>query len=119
MNRTTARKLATTIALALLALSALTVLMGCEVCKTIDKAIWSPDPTGITVGTPGTPATPGTQPGTSPPIAEIIAAVLGLFGFGGMAKWLHSSVKNGQVTTDDLEVRVAALEAARTKTSNK
>lgn len=65
---------------------------GCTRMMEVDKLLWQP------------PIAPGVDPdpGQAPPIIQIIAGALALFGFGGMAAWVRK-ISNNSATKCDLD----------------
>lgn len=80
-------------------LVALWSVPGCQWVKEIDEAIWSPPA-----------AVDGGDPPEVPPLAEYIAAVLALLGFGGMSAWIRRANSNSKKTSADLLTRIVRLE---------
>ena len=90
------------------------LLSGCTKLHQIDEAIWGPtDAPSPSTGPADSPA-----PEPTPPVLEIVAAVLAFLGYGGMAAWVKRSNSRGTQTTNglqaqltDLQERLAAVEA--------
>jgi hypothetical protein len=75
---------------------------GCNRIEAIDDAIW---------GTPSGPVDPNAPelPASAPPILEISAAVLAMFGYGGMAAWIKRSNNTGKKYNEGLQTQVNVL----------
>jgi len=93
------------------------LLSGCTKLHQIDDAIWgSPSEAGEPQ-----PGDEGPGPEPTPPVLEIVAAVLAFLGYGGMAAWVKRSNSRGTQTTNGLQAQLADLQerlAAVEATSN-
>lgn len=80
------------------------VLVGCEMAKRVDQAIWQSP----------VPEIEGEAP-PPPPIVEIVAGLLAAGGFGGMAGWLRKQGNGTRRSIAALGARIAILEVAVTE----
>lgn len=75
------------------------VLVGCEMMRRVDQAVWQ---------SPG-PEVEG-EPPAPPPIVEVVAGLLAAGGFGGMATWLRKQGNGTRRSLGELSARITALE---------
>lgn len=91
-------------------------LIGCRHVAHLDKQLFGVPAGGDDPATPGIDESKPEQPGMATPVVEITASILALAGYGGMARWISKSNKNGKATSTQLEDRIAALEKHRRRT---
>jgi len=104
------------------------LLAGCTPLAELDAKLWGTEPhVYANVDSQGQPildaqgkqtyTTIPATPGMAPPIIELVAGALALFGYGGLGLWIHRSRKtiNGQlneasISVEELGTRVETLE---------
>jgi hypothetical protein len=93
------RTAATVLLVAAVAALFTSALSGCAPLKAVDEAIW---------GTNTAPAEP--EPGSAPPVVEIVATALATIGYGGMYAWIRRIKSSGLQATTQLTQTVAKLQ---------
>jgi len=77
------------------------VLVGCEMARRVDKAIWTPPP-----------SIDGEETEAAPPMVEIVGGLLAACGFGGMATWVKKQGNGARRDMEAVNRRLVILENA-------